>query len=430
MVSQTLLFKYPWLESAKKLIEQYPQLNFSIEELLQNKSPVISAVLPRIKSIIDDGLERKEVLREYDSNDINNVIMFPVLKLILSALKDRSIIFQVANAFSKHTKDLLDNERTRDGRADSGKLVTIAQDIGWEVEATEAKYGNELFAFRMRFENYLPLSVKMKDPAWKLTNQKVQGGYVYLAGKDLTRLLEEYCKQKILEAGDINDPHLKEQIRASPVFSPFIAEVEELTKNKRVSFPVMDDYSHITQKDVLFPPCVHVLYNKAKQGINMVHLERLFFAFFLLNIGYSVEDVLDVYRNSPDFDDKIARYQIEHAAGQKGRGTKYRAHSCSKLKSYQLCYANDPTYGHAWCANTDPEKKPITSPMGFVRRMAWYLKKNQQGNVQTPTPNLGKDESKPSGNGNRDSKSSASDTKKEESNPPDEDDNESEQEEQ
>ncbi|OLS13395.1 MAG: DNA primase, large subunit [Promethearchaeota archaeon CR_4] len=101
-----------------------------------------------------------------------------------------------------------------------------------------------------------------------------------------------------------------------------------------------------------------------------------------------MEEVLDIYRNSPDFNDKIARYQIEHAAGEKGRGTKYRAHSCGKLKSYQLCYANDPTYGHRWCANTDPEKKPITSPLGFVRRMAWFLKNQQEKETQGSVPTV------------------------------------------
>jgi len=396
MVSHNLVFKYPWLESAKKLLEKYPQLNFSLDDLLQNISPVISAILPRIKSIIEDGLERRESLRDYNSNDPNNLILFPVLKLVLSALKERSIIYQVANAFSKHMKELLDNERMQDGRADAEKLVTIARDIGWVIEPSDERFGNEIFSFRMGFDHYLSLSVKMKDPNWKLTNQKLRKGYVYLAGKDLTRLLEEYCKQKILEAGDFNDPGLKEKIRTSPVFGPFITEVEELTKGQRAAFPMTENYAHITQKELLFPPCVRVIYQKATQGINMVHLERLFFAFFLLNIGYTVEDVLDIYRNSPDFNDKIARYQIEHAAGEKGRGTKYRAHSCDKLKSYQLCYANDPTYGHAWCANTDPEKKKlITSPIGFVRRMAWFLQKQQEEASQGSGQSAGTDKMNP-----------------------------------
>src|SRR4030043_2284296 len=108
MVSQNLVFKYPWLESTKKLLEKYPQLNFSLEDLLENKSPMISAILPRVKNIIEDGLERKEILQKYDPSDINNIILFPVLKLVLRALKDRTIIYQVANAFSKHAKDLLD----------------------------------------------------------------------------------------------------------------------------------------------------------------------------------------------------------------------------------------------------------------------------------------------------------------------------------
>ena len=301
--------------------------------------------------------------------------------MILSALKEKSVINQVANAFSKHTRKLLDEERIKGtGQADADKFLTIARDLGWIIESVDEQFGNEVFPFRVRFESYIPLSVRMKDPFWKLTNQKLQNGFVYLAGKDLTRLFEEYCKQKILEAGELHDPELKERIRRSPVFGPFISEVEQVIDASRAQFPFQSDFAHITQKEMLFPPCIKVIYSKILQGINLTHLERLFFAFFLLNVGYDVEGVLDVFRNSPDFDDKIARYQIEHSAGLKGRGVKYNVHSCAKLQSYRLCYATDPEVGHEWCANTDPNRKPIRNPMSFVRRMAWFIEKNS-GNI-------------------------------------------------
>ena len=323
---------------------------------------------------------RQESLSDYDPGDINNLIMFPVLKMILSALNEKSVIFQVANAFSKHMRSLLNEERTGRGQADADKFLTLAHDIGWVIESTAAQFGNEIFPYRMRFESYIPLSVRMKDPYWKLTNQKLLGGFVYLAGKDLTRLLEEYCKQKILDAAEIRDFDLKDKIRNSPVFGQFITDLEALVDASRVQFPFKGDFAHVTQKERLFPPCAQVIYSKILQGINLTHLERLFFAFFLLNVGYTVEEVLEVFHNLPDFDDKIARYQIEHSAGMKGRGVKYNVHSCDKLKSYRLCYANDPEVGHEWCATTDPNRKPIRNPMSFVRRMAWKLEK--EGNSQ------------------------------------------------
>lgn len=389
MVSQNLVFKYPWLESAKKVLkDDFPNLVIPLDEMLENNSPLIAGILPRVRSIIQDGLERQETLREYQPGDINNLIMFPVLKMILSALKEKSVIFQVANAFSKYTRLLLNEERTPGGLADAKKFLTLARDIGWIIEIANVQVGNEIFPFRMRFESYIPLSVRMKDPYWKLTNQKLRGGFVYLAGKDLTRLLEEYCKQKILDAGDIHDLDLKEKIRNSPVFGPFIADIEVLVDSSRTQFPFKGDFAHVTQKERLFPPCVKIIYSKILQGMNLTHLERLFFAFFLLNVGYTVEEVLDVFHNSPDFDDKIARYQIEHSAGMKGRGVKYNVHSCDKLKSYRLCYANDPEVGHQWCAGTDPARKPIRNPMSFVRRMAWKLEKDAERQGSQSAGNL------------------------------------------
>jgi DNA primase large subunit len=376
VVDQKLAFKYPWMESARRLLEEFRLLSFDLEDILEHSSPVVDAILPRVREIIQDGIERQETLRSYYPEDPNNLVLFPILKMVLSALKEKSVIFQVANAFSKHTRGLLNEERTKGGQADTNKFLAIARDLGWVIEVGDEQFGNEVFPFHIRFESYIPLSVKMKDPHWKLTNQKLQKGFVYLAGLDLTRLFEEYCKQKILEVAEIHDPELREKIRKSPVFGSFIAEIDQAVAASRAQFPFQSDFAHITQKEMLFPPCIKVIYSKILQGMNLTHLERLFFAFFLLNVGYDVDGVLDVFRNSPDFDDKIARYQIEHSAGLKGRGVKYNVHSCSKLKSYRLCYATDPEVGHEWCANTDPNRKPINNPMSFVRRMAWLLERN------------------------------------------------------
>ena len=70
--------------------------------------------------------------------------------------------------------------------------------------------------------------------------------------------------------------------------------------------------------------------------MNLVHNERLHIAFFFANTHHSVEETIDVFRTLPDFNEEIARYNVEFSRGIGGKGKKYKAFSCSKLKSLQI----------------------------------------------------------------------------------------------
>jgi DNA primase large subunit len=85
------------------------------------------------------------------------------------------------------------------------------------------------------------------------------------------------------------------------------------------------------------PPCVKAIYSKALQGENLSHQERFALATFLLNVGLDVEQVLEVFRNMPDYNERIARYQVEHLAGLRGSQKKYSPPSCRTMVSWGLC---------------------------------------------------------------------------------------------
>jgi DNA primase large subunit len=68
-------------------------------------------------------------------------------------------------------------------------------------------------------------------------------------------------------------------------------------------------------------------------------------ATYLLAAGRSTEEIVDVFRNAPDFSEKVTRYQIEHLAGLKGSHTKYTVPSCQKLKNESLCFATSDCDG-------------------------------------------------------------------------------------
>jgi DNA primase large subunit len=57
----------------------------------------------------------------------------------------------------------------------------------------------------------------------------------------------------------------------------------------------------------------------------------------MINRGYSTEKILTILSERPDFNEKIARYQVEHIAGLRGSRTKYRPPSCQTMKSLGLC---------------------------------------------------------------------------------------------
>jgi DNA primase large subunit len=99
----------------------------------------------------------------------------------------------------------------------------------------------------------------------------------------------------------------------------------------------------------LFAPCIKVILHRATQGDNLNHNERLAIAFYFLNTNHTIEETVDIFRTSPDFDEGIARYQVEFVAGKGGKGTKYKMYNCKKMKSLHMCYADHPDFGDVLC---------------------------------------------------------------------------------
>jgi DNA primase large subunit len=121
----------------------------------------------------------------------------------------------------------------------------------------------------------------------------------------------------------------------------------------------------------------------------MGHTERLAIAFYFLNTNHSIEETVDIFRTSPDFDEKIARYQVEFAAGEGGKGKKYTMYSCAKLKTLNICKATDPIFGEELCAQgavkKDGSRVPIKNPAGdyiFWKQVEFHRIGRQNERVQ------------------------------------------------
>lgn len=188
------------------------------------------------------------------------------------------------------------------------------------------------YPYRMSIPRYLRYAEKLlAEPSWKLVNRLVLKGYVFLGKKDLARLAEEAVKKRVLECGRVLSAEfigdlLKDYLPTVKALVP-----KEVVERERRSAP--------EKVEKAFPPCITRLRELLSRGEHLSHHQRFALATFMLSVGYSVDEVVDAFRTSPDFEEKIARYQVEHLAGLRGSRRKYSMYSCDKMKSLGLCVA-------------------------------------------------------------------------------------------
>jgi DNA primase large subunit len=88
-----------------------------------------------------------------------------------------------------------------------------------------------------------------------------------------------------------------------------------------------------------YPPCIKHAIDEMSKGENLPHSARVLLATYMLFIGKSIDEIVDLFRSAPDFNERVTRYQIEHLAGNKGSGTRYFVPSCEKLANENLCFS-------------------------------------------------------------------------------------------
>ena len=262
------------------------------------------------------------------------------------------------NTYAKSCYDQLQRqikkiEFRNNTRKYNGFLVNICENLGFTCEhirnKREGMINNIYFPFRMHFSNYLDVSSQFKDDNWKLINKYFGNGQVYLYQNDIEMLIREYVRMKTKPDYDkLPDPVIEDlrQVKEIAEIEEYVHEIIINRENRFQSSLIADD--EVISRE-LFAPCIKAILYKLNHGENLGHNERLAIAFYYLNTNHSIEETVDLFRTSPDFDEGVARYQVEFAAGKRGKGTKYGMYGCSKMKSNRMCYANHPQFGDKLC---------------------------------------------------------------------------------
>ncbi|MGI0082981.1 MAG: DNA primase [Nitrosopumilaceae archaeon] len=177
--------------------------------------------------------------------------------------------------------------------------------------------------FVISVADYLRRAVHFHEREWKLVNRKVDKGFVFLSPHETVRLirreLDGYINSKIQAVNTISIPE---------TFRDRVADLVLLAKKFSDTITVSTDY----------PPCIKHAIEVLDRGENLPHSGRFMLATYLLAKGQSIDQIAPLFKNAPDYNERVTRYQLEHIAGSAGKGTKYSCPSCDKLKSENLCF--------------------------------------------------------------------------------------------
>jgi DNA primase large subunit len=209
---------------------------------------------------------------------------------------------------------------------------------------------------KVHFTDYIRLASSLRAMEWKLVNRKMDHGYVTVSKEELARLLQEGVRHRIEGTLPMQIP---EEVCLS--CQPYISDILTALNERKSRF---EGSEFRTVEAGLFPPCITRAISQSQAGVNLAHSMRFAMTSFLLGIGMSVDDIMNLFTSSPDFDVEKARYQVEHIAGSSG--TSYKPPSCATMQTYGNCYAPDEM-----C-------KRISHPLNYYRRKVWFSNRDAQ----------------------------------------------------
>jgi DNA primase large subunit len=292
--SLRLLAKYPFLSSATPLLRTYHVTNLPRE--------VRGRAVERVLEAIERG--ERGVLPRLDNPWIE-LLSFPYARALVLYVGDDWLRRRWSLAEASRIERLLHGE-------DDEVLMHVVNDLGLKTWRKEDE------RWVMHFTLYLHLTKRLAtEPRWKLVNRMLDKGLVSLTRPEVVRLVREWVYENI------------SQTKPTPLnWSPEEAKIIREALQRRAAKTVAPAPS------MEWAPCMVALRNRVA---DIGHFGLFALAAYMANKGYNLNEIVDVLRVRSDFDERIARYQVEHIAGQRGSRVKYRPPSCQSMKTHGLC---------------------------------------------------------------------------------------------
>ncbi|MCS7145817.1 MAG: DNA primase large subunit PriL [Nitrososphaerota archaeon] len=313
--SERMLAKYPFITAARDYLSMR---GIAVDELgsVRHGRDVERAV-ERITEAVRRGEEAEIGLQPDEEVE---VLSFAIALLLVASVGDNWLARRWALAESLRCGRFLEEERP------DVVAELLRTELGIKVEPSppaESEYG----AYKVRVPHYLSLTSRIDALEWKLVNRVVRQGWVYVTPRELARIAVEAIQKRILGR--------YEEARGIPLpdsLSEVGKRIRGILAEKR-SFEAVA--GQVSEK--YWPPCMAKIKSELIAGLGVGHFANFALAAFMITAGYTTEQVMAMYSQRSDFNERIARYQTEHIAGQRGSRVRYTPPSCSTMKTHGLC---------------------------------------------------------------------------------------------
>jgi len=263
---------------------------------------------------------------EQSPNDDIEIPSFPIAVMMAAATADSFIKRRYALAEAKRVSNLLGNEN-------KSNITYIANNFNWKIKLVKDPAVPLTYDFTLHYTDFLKNATVFHDKKWKLVNRRMLKGEVYLTKSEAARLLEEEVRRYIEEKLDIKVGSLPEAVmnRINRLKQLFIEKRGEIQLEELPKEVIVNAY----------PPCIKELYDTMASGRNVSHIGRFALTSFLINIGMTTKNVVNLFSSLSDFNERLTRYQVEHIAGERGSRTKYIPPRCDTLRTHGVCHSMD-----------------------------------------------------------------------------------------
>ena len=304
--------KYPFTPIAKRIVQES---GFTLNN-------VPDSILNRARSMVSAAFLQKEYMPKIEtSSDLlkNEILAFPVSKIIVTLINRFELYRKYSQMFGNSVFKNLEGEKddvVLDMATDLNLKFDLSDDSSYFVELGLADY----------------LRPELEENFMKLVNRGVENGKVMLTRNDFVRFISIVVSKELRNS-------LPVKIKEVPSSFKETAEETDIEFAKTIRQRYSKtDFGEVAPES--FPPCMAKIYSELMSGINVTHSGRFVIATFLNSIGMPSEKIIDMYRETPNFNERTTRYQVERLSGVKGKS--YSAPSCDKMRSYNLCISNCP----------------------------------------------------------------------------------------
>jgi DNA primase large subunit len=240
--------------------------------------------------------------------------------LYVAGIADPTLIERFALFEAQKVNTYLRRERKNE------TIFEIANAFNWEVKK------NEDDSVSVHFTKFLATSTSGRlhhDHKWKLVNRIIEKGWVRVTPVELARLLQEDVKKQIEESAKQELGKVPEQIQQD------IDELKEEFLKRKPQFEEV--FEVIRAQESEYPPCITATMKRTSQGQHLSHVERFTLVTYLLRQGISVDTIVSLFSNVPDFKEDKTRYQVEHLSGVRMGKEPYMPYNCSSLQTHGVC---------------------------------------------------------------------------------------------